>query len=1095
MVKYLAIQVMCLLLSSLPMHAQDSLLTVLQDELKYDMTQLQQQETKPYFISLRVEDTRQHSLSSSFGVTGKGMHNHVRLLAPQIRVGSPELDNFKYNTQGAVASQDARQQANPMVLLPMNNDATTAIRQVIWAELTKRYDYAVQVLQQNKVKAQTQVADEDKAPCFSTAPAETYYEAPLPAQAMMLDEAAWQQRLNQITAVFRKEPLLKTGEASLTFDVVRTYMVNTEGSAIVQNRRTARVMLSASMQADDGMQLPLYADFFAFSPDSLPATDVMVAKAEEMITRLRALREAPVADPYTGPAILSGEASGVFFHEIFGHRLEGHRLKKGGQTFKKMVGERVLPETFQVFSDPTLKHYAGTDMNGCYQYDDEGVRARRVDNVVNGVLKSFLMSRVPLDGFPQSNGHGRAQGGNDPVSRQSNLVVQTTKPYTDDQLRAMLKAEAKKQGKEYGYFFKTVTSGYTLTGENGSLNSFNVTPLEVYRVFVDGRKDQLVRGVDLIGTPLAMFSNIAAAGDTPKVFTGSCGAESGWVPVTASSPMIFAKKIETQRREQQRTLPPVLSAPSLDAMNISQNPDQVILDAMHDEMQRSMDSLALPGEARPCYIAYTTSRWRDFLVTATLGGTVTKQLQPWQMDGTVQVIAGDRMNSSEVSEGTCASVALPAEPDYGLIRRDFWGGTDYYYQYALQNKAQKDAYLASKPKSAELAAVPDILQLPAGEVTVRRDKPYQLDIDRLEQMARELSKEFSKYPALFGTKVTISGNDMDIYRVNSDGLRMKQPKGSITLTAYAKARTDDGEVVADVVSIEEPTPDDLPSMDVLRQKVNDLAEKVLAERDAPKLLTSYDGPVLFQGEGICLPFAMSLLSPGNGVVQKDFFGINKPGLEEKLGEEVIDKKLTVKNLPTLKTFEGQALAGSYDYDIDGQQAQDVTIVENGIFRQALCGRYPMPKSPASTASTAIDYGNPQAMATFTAPGVISVEVEKGTPEEQMKKQLIKAAKSQQQKHAYIVRYMDGASSLLVYSVDVKTGAELLMRAGEINPLSVTNLKTVKAVSADRHVTNNKYKGSNISVIAPESLLLEKFTIPRAQSRAEKLPAITNPTER
>ena len=170
-------------------------------------------------------------------------------------------------------------------------------------------------------------------------------------------------------------------------------------------------MLSASLKAADGMVLPLNMDYFAYNPDELPGIDRMVADAKEMIRRLLALRDAPVADPFTGPAILSGSASGVFFHEIFGHRLEGHRLKTGGQTFKKMVGEQVLPVDFQVYCDPTLTRYAGTDLNGHYLYDDEGVRARRVNNVENGVLKEFLMSRVPLDGFPVSNGHGLPAGG------------------------------------------------------------------------------------------------------------------------------------------------------------------------------------------------------------------------------------------------------------------------------------------------------------------------------------------------------------------------------------------------------------------------------------------------------------------------------------------------------------------------------------------------------------------------------------------------------------------------------------------------------------------------------------------------------------
>ena len=236
-------------------------------------------------------------------------------------------------------------------------------------------------------------------------------------------------------------------------------------------------------------------------------------------------------------------------------------MKGGGETFKKKVGELVLPADFQVYCDPTLRSYAGEELNGFYLYDDQGVKARRVDVVKDGVLREFLMSRVPLDGFPRSNGHGRTAGGGDPVSRQSNLVVETTAPHSEAELRSMLIEEAKKQGKEYGYYFKEVTSGFTLTGEGGSLNSFNVTPLEVYRIYVDGRPDELVRGVDLIGTPLSMFSNIVCGGDTPSVFTGECGAESGWVPVTASSPMILVNKIETQRRQKSRDLPPILPAP------------------------------------------------------------------------------------------------------------------------------------------------------------------------------------------------------------------------------------------------------------------------------------------------------------------------------------------------------------------------------------------------------------------------------------------------------------------------------------------------------------------------------------------------------
>ena len=562
--KKLGLIIVSCIFSLLSMHTlyaqeQDKLLQLLKQELAADMQELQKQENPPYHMNFRVMDDRTVNISSSFGATMMSVEQHSRSMVPQIRVGDTILDNFKYNAMGAPADQ--RGNVRVAYLGLDDEKGADATRQAIWAEVMKRYDFAVEAYQRAKTQSQVSVADEDKAPSFSAAPVEKYYEAPLPAEKLTVDQAAWEKRLNEVSAVFKAYPLLQSGDVSLTFRVLRNYFVNTEGTEVVQNRTYARIMISASMKAEDGMELPLNMSYFAYDPKDLPSNDRMIADAKDMVKRLTVLRDAPVVDPYTGPAILSGPASGVFFHEIFGHRIEGHRLKGGGETFKKKVGELVLPADFQVYCDPTLRSYAGEELNGFYLYDDQGVKARRVDVVKDGILREFLMSRVPLDGFPHSNGHGRTAGGGDPVSRQSNLVVETTAPHTEAELRSMLIEEAKKQGKEYGYYFKEVTSGFTLTGEGGSLNSFNVTPLEVYRIYVDGRPDQLVRGVDLIGTPLSMFSNIVCGGDAPSVFTGECGAESSWVPVTASSPMILVNKIETQRRQKSRDLPPILPAP------------------------------------------------------------------------------------------------------------------------------------------------------------------------------------------------------------------------------------------------------------------------------------------------------------------------------------------------------------------------------------------------------------------------------------------------------------------------------------------------------------------------------------------------------
>jgi predicted Zn-dependent protease len=203
-------------------------------------------------------------------------------------------------------------------------------------------------------------------------------------------------------------------------------------------------------------------------------------------------------------------------------------------------------------------------LNGYYEYDDEGVKARKVTLVDEGVLKTFLMSRSPVDGFPNSNGHGRRSPGNEIVSRQSNLIVESSKAMSDAELRAQLIEEVKRQNKPYGLYFDQVTGGYTTTGRQG-LQAFTVMPLVVYRVFADGRPDQMIRGVDIVGTPLASFGKITATSDKSEVFNGICGAESGNVPVSAISPALLVSEIEVQRKERSQDRPPFLPRPTAGA--------------------------------------------------------------------------------------------------------------------------------------------------------------------------------------------------------------------------------------------------------------------------------------------------------------------------------------------------------------------------------------------------------------------------------------------------------------------------------------------------------------------------------------------------
>jgi predicted Zn-dependent protease len=538
----------------------DPVLSTMQQELDREKSALGKQTVAPYYISYNVGDDQTVTMVSSYGAIVKSDSDRRRMLLVDLRVGDYQLDN----THQIRASNDMFARGGAR-MIPYENDPE-ALKLALWRETDQSYKSATERLQAVRTNRTVKVAEEDTSGDFSEADASnSYYEAPVEMSSYLTDRAMWESRLRKYSQLFVGQPNIFEAKATLQANIVRKYFVSTDGGTIASNQPYVRLMVMATAKSDDGMELPLYKSYFGFSSKDLPSDAQIEHDVREMIATLEHMRTAPIVDPYTGPAILSGGAAGVFFHEIFGHRVEGHRQKNEseGQTFKKKIGEQILPSFIDVYFDPHQKKYGSDDLLGYYQYDDEGVLGQRVDVVKDGVLKGFLMSRSPIEGFAHSNGHARAMPGRRPTARQSNLIVVAKKTVSEDSLRQLLIAECRKAGKPYGLWFKQVEGGFTLTGRTIP-NAFNVLPILVYKVYPDGRPDELVRGVDLIGTPLATFERILAASDDGETFNGICGAESGWVPVSASSPSLLVREIEVQKKQKSQERLPILPSPDLD---------------------------------------------------------------------------------------------------------------------------------------------------------------------------------------------------------------------------------------------------------------------------------------------------------------------------------------------------------------------------------------------------------------------------------------------------------------------------------------------------------------------------------------------------
>ncbi len=538
--------------------ARSPLLGAMKAELDRSLDVLGKLDPPAYFIGYTVTETQRADVSGSNGALLTSAEAKNRWLEVAVRSGSYDLDNTRKVGERMAGN------AGPGSPVPVDDDAEV-LRRAIWLETDRQYRAAAEALIKIKTGKEVKVQTaEGQAPDFSR---ETPRTSIGPQASFTLDRRPWEQKVRAYTRVFRDSPAIINSIVTFAAQARNQYQVTSEGTQLQFGEVRYRLELFIQGKAPDGMDINRYFNFDWVNPADAPDEKAVAAAEATMRKELEGLVAAPLIEPTAGPAMLTGRAAAVFFHEVFGHRAEGHRQKDimEGQTFARKVGEPILPDFLSITDDPTMKRLATTDLLGYYQFDDEGVPAQRVPLIEHGVLRNFEMSRSPLIGFPNSNGHGRRQLGFAPVSRQGNLIVQSNKAVTNAQLRAKLVELIKSQGKPFGLLIDDIAGGFTFTGR-GQPQAFQVLPLVVYKVFPDGRPDELVRGVDIVGTPLVSLTKIVATGDTPEVFNGYCGAESGSVPVAAASPAILISELEVQKKETSTDKPPILPPPAHDVV-------------------------------------------------------------------------------------------------------------------------------------------------------------------------------------------------------------------------------------------------------------------------------------------------------------------------------------------------------------------------------------------------------------------------------------------------------------------------------------------------------------------------------------------------
>jgi len=528
-------------------------LKVLSEELKRNFKTLKKQKPPIYYLSYFFYDIYNMSVEVSEGGVSSKTQGPTFYAQVAARSGSPEMDSTRtLKTKKEAADKFILQKA------PATGYDADTLKITLW-DLTQR---AARSAQRNfsDVQADAQNASEraDNSNDFVFPPKENFCRT---ANFASFDLDRIADQLTQASLLTQGYDFILNSNFSFSATYGHRYFTDSVGTLLKTPTQLVRLSYSLTGQTKDGQILNRSKSYDVLSPDQLPSQAQLRADIEQSIGELKILLQAPEAEPVSVPAILKNKAMAVFVHEVLGHRMEGHRQKQDsfGRTFTDKIGQQVVSPILTIVDDATLPSFNGIPLRGFYEYDSEGVKVRPVTLIEKGVLKEFLMSSSPIKNFPVSNGHGRAALGRHPVARMGNTRTLADPVVSYDTLEKMLLDEIKKQNKPYGIIIEDLSGGFTQTSTY-SPQAFKLEPTLVYRLYPDGRKEA-VRGADMVGTPLVSFNAVIAAADDYDVFNGSCGAESGWVPVSSIAPSVLLKSLEIEKTTKSMHKPPVLIPP------------------------------------------------------------------------------------------------------------------------------------------------------------------------------------------------------------------------------------------------------------------------------------------------------------------------------------------------------------------------------------------------------------------------------------------------------------------------------------------------------------------------------------------------------
>lgn len=321
----------------------DQFMSILQESMNEEFAKFSKNELPLYYMNYSVYEMSGTEISSSMGTIVKSNEWRKRDFTITTRVGSYEFDNYH-------VTKETPPNASSKIMLPLENSGKTVIKSEI-ERLVKNAYMASQMDYSRKKTIVSMSADKDPLHDLTKETPSIYYEAPFIDKEIAINVEEWEDRLNRLSSIYKNYPDVFDGRANLTINPIRKYFLSSENTSIIENELLITVNISATTKDNDGNYVLLSKLWRPASINELPSEEEIKSEILKLIDKQIQLKNAPYADPYSGPVLFSNQAAGVFFHEIFGHRVEAHRFKSDtdGQTFKSKLGEMVLPKDFSIY--------------------------------------------------------------------------------------------------------------------------------------------------------------------------------------------------------------------------------------------------------------------------------------------------------------------------------------------------------------------------------------------------------------------------------------------------------------------------------------------------------------------------------------------------------------------------------------------------------------------------------------------------------------------------------------------------------------------------------------------------------------------------